>query len=109
MRLPLEDKDTQFIFCDCEDEGLYIEVGYDNLDDIEPAFAGFDLSFWKRGVNPRKMSLWTRLVVALRVLFTGKIHTDQIMLGASSAEKVGTFLLNHSKKIQELIKEKYGK
>jgi hypothetical protein len=93
----LQDNNSIFTFCDCGSEGIYLEY------DPENCLEGIDLSLWVRGYRPCKMSLWRRIRVALHILLTGRMHTDQVILHAVQAEQLGTFLLNTSKVIQEKI------
>lgn len=97
MKAPFKDDDSLFLFCDCKDEGLYIEADLENKD----CFYGIDISLWQRGIHPRRMTLWRRIKVALKVLFTGQMHKDQIILNTQSATDVGIFLLNMVQQIKE--------
>ncbi len=79
-----EEKDSEFLICDCYSHGLLVE----RLDDEEELC----LSLFERGLDGRILSWSSRLKWCWQILRYGKPWSDFIILNAENQKKLKEFL-----------------
>lgn len=62
----------EFISCSCMMEGVYVVKHKEDKETY--------LSFFKHGINPKRMSLWQKARYIWKVLVTGKPFEDEVVL-----------------------------
>tara|TARA_B100000676_G_C18029507_1_gene817735 strand:+ start:537 stop:872 length:336 start_codon:yes stop_codon:yes gene_type:complete len=105
MEIKLKTKDTTswvdatnatplFMKCDCHSEG--IEVQYYREDDKD---RGFYVNYWKYGIESRysDMGIWDKLKYAWKILRTGTLHGDQVMITVDKAKEFSSYLEKYIK------------
>ena len=69
-----------FVICDCHSEGLYLESYPD--DKI------LYLSFFSHGVNPKKLTLFSKLRYIWYILKAGRPFADQLVFNFNKANSI---------------------
>ena len=76
--------EQQFIICDCNAHGLWVE----KFDDVE----GVYINLFERGVDGKKLPILERLRWCWRILSKGHPWTDMIVLDKNKQKELGEFL-----------------
>ena len=79
-----QEKDSEFLICDCYSHGLLIE----KFDDEEEVC----LSLFERGLNGRILCLSERLKWCWQILRYGKPWSDFVILNTENQKKLKEFL-----------------
>jgi hypothetical protein len=79
-----EEKDSEFLICDCYSHGLLVE----RLDDEEELC----LSLFERGLDGRILSWSSRLKWCWQILRYGKPWSDYVILNIENQKKLKEFL-----------------
>lgn len=79
-----EEKDSEFLICDCYSHGLLVE----RLDDEEELC----LSLFERGLDGRILSWSSRLKWCWQILRYGKPWSDYVILNTENQKKLKEFL-----------------
>lgn len=79
----------KFLECSCYSEGMLIS----KFDDEDQ----FYFSFWTRGINPTKLTFWSRVKLCCKVLFTGQCYGDEVILSQGSSNELIKFIKENSK------------
>ena len=74
----------KFIKCDCHGEGMLIT----KFDDE----SCFYFSFWRQGLDPVKLTWWTRLKLCWMTLTKGNYYEDQLILNKESAKELAEWI-----------------
>jgi hypothetical protein len=77
-----------FIKCECDTEGVFI--CYDDQTDL------FDMSFMSAHPDSFTISWMERVKNAFRLLFTGRLYHDQLVISPEQAKKMVNFLLDNN-------------
>lgn len=82
----------KFFLCNCYGHGVMVTQ---DVDDDEARLKTIAyLSLWEEGYYVNKPSLWQRLRTAWRVIKTGKVDSDSIVLSKQTAQELGQYLIN---------------
>ena len=79
-----EEKDSEFLICDCHSHGLLVE----KFDDEEEVC----LSLFERGLDGRILSMSSRLRWCWQILRYGKPWSDFVILNIENQKKLKEFL-----------------
>ena len=79
-----EQKDSEFLICDCYSHGLLVE----RLDDEEEVY----LSLFERGLEGRILSWSSRLKWCWQILRHGKPWSDYVILNSENQKRLKEFL-----------------
>jgi hypothetical protein len=75
------------IKCDCGTHLLMVQS------DKEDKYHAFYLAMF--GYGSQKRNLWNRIKIAFRILRTGKVYSDQLVLTPEEATKLLSFLVEN--------------
>jgi hypothetical protein len=81
--------ESKFIKCNCHAHA--IELQYDEDDNC------VYLGIWNYGNFNRDESLWKRIKVGFRYIFTKKLYGDHVILGLEEAAEMNEFVKTHLK------------
>lgn len=79
----------KFLECSCYSEGILVS----KFDDENE----FYFSFWSRGINPTKLTAWTRIKLCCKVLFTGQCYGDEVILSQELSKELANFIDKNTK------------
>lgn len=79
-----EQKDSEFLICDCYSHGLLVE----RLDDEEEVY----LSLFERGLEGRILPWSSRLKWCWQILIHGKPWSDYVILNTENQKRLKEFL-----------------
>ena len=79
-----EEKDSEFLICDCYSHGLLVE----RLDDEEEVY----LSLFERGLEGRILPWSSRLKWCWQILIHGKPWSDYVILNTENQKRLKEFL-----------------
>lgn len=79
-----EDKE-EFFKCACQSEGILVTKFGD-----EPEH--YYMSYWNLGSHPRQLGYWQRLKLGLKLIFTGDIFEDEVILKHKEAKRLAKWI-----------------
>ena len=77
--------------CDCHAEAM--EITY------EPEFKQFWFAYWGYGFTNKKLSFFRRIKWAFKLLITGTLYTDFVILDDDKAKQLADFINENKKQI----------
>lgn len=80
--------------CDCSCHEVHV-VSYEN----EPDFPLIELSIWTYYCG-EKATFWQRIRYCWRMIFTGRLYSDQVMLTKKTSKELGEHLIEVSNGIK---------
>ena len=87
----------KFIKCSCHGEGMLL-TKFDGEEEIY-------VSFWREGINPVKLTWWTRLKLCYLALFKGNYYDDQLVLRKEEARQLCTWIQDEYDQLAEWVRE----
>ena len=90
----------KFIKCSCHGEGMLL-TKFDGEEEIY-------VSFWREGINPVKLTWWTRLKLCYLALFKGNYYDDQLVLRKEEARQLCTWIQDEYDHVAEWKRKKCG-